>query len=80
MRVTVGTIVGLLAAGPSALLALTAASGPSVLQVRTQDVRPEAIGALIVAALGEHEGALQRGALLSVDREQARVRLLPLAR
>jgi predicted nuclease of predicted toxin-antitoxin system len=64
----------------SAILAATTASGPSVVQVRTQDVRPAAIGKLIVAVLGEHEEALQRGALLSVDQERARVRLLPLAR
>jgi predicted nuclease of predicted toxin-antitoxin system len=64
----------------SALLAATRASGPSVLQVRTQDVLPSAIGELVVRVLGEHADALAKGAILTVDLLGARVRSLPIER
>jgi predicted nuclease of predicted toxin-antitoxin system len=64
----------------SALLAATRASGPSVLQVRTQDVLPAAIGELVVRVLGEHADALAKGAILTVDLLGARVRSLPIER
>ena len=60
------------------LLALTRDSGPSVLQVRTQNVLPDAIGALGTAVLQECHGALLEGALVSVDERTARVRVLPI--
>ncbi len=60
-----------------ALLALTHATGPSVLQVRGQDVLPEDIGPLVVAALRQHEAALAAGALVVVDLKKSRVRVLP---
>ena len=61
-----------------ALLAMTHATGPSVVQVRTQDVLPEAIEALIVKVLTDYRDALQRGAIVSVDQVLARVRILPI--
>src|SRR5579864_2227086 len=61
------------------LLALTRASGPSVLQVRTQNVLPEAIGDLVIGVFNEHRELLERGALVTVDQRQARVRILPIA-
>jgi len=63
-----------------AILAASGANAPSVIQVRTQDVLPERIGATIVTALREHAGALESGALLSVDGWRSRVRILPLNR
>ena len=63
-----------------AILAASGANAPSVIQVRTQDVLPERIGATIVAALREHAGALESGALLSIDGWRPRVRILPLNR
>jgi predicted nuclease of predicted toxin-antitoxin system len=59
-------------------LALTHASGPSVLQVRGQDVLPEDIGPVVIAALHQHEAALAAGALVVVDPKKCRVRVLPL--
>jgi predicted nuclease of predicted toxin-antitoxin system len=59
-------------------LALTHAKGPSVLQVRGQAVLPEDIGAVVVSALQQHEGALAAGALVVVDLRKSRVRVLPL--
>jgi predicted nuclease of predicted toxin-antitoxin system len=58
-------------------LALTHATGPSVLQVRGQDVLPEDIGAVVIAALRQHEAALAAGALVVVDSKKSRVRVLP---
>jgi predicted nuclease of predicted toxin-antitoxin system len=60
------------------LLALTRAGSPSVIQVRTQDVTPAAIGALVVNALRQFEGPLEKRALIVLDEARARARILPL--
>jgi predicted nuclease of predicted toxin-antitoxin system len=60
------------------ILALTRMAGPSVLQVRSQDVLPDRIGNLVVAALRQHEAALKTGALVVVDAKRSRARSLPL--
>ncbi len=60
------------------LLALTRAGSPSVIQVRTQDVTPVAIGALVVNALRQFEDPLEKGALTVLDEARARARILPL--
>lgn len=60
------------------MLALTNATGPSVLQVRGQDVLPEDIGPVVIAALRQHDAALASGALVVVDSKKSRVRVLPL--
>jgi predicted nuclease of predicted toxin-antitoxin system len=62
----------------SALLANTEALGPSVIQVRTQDVLPDAIGTDVVRVLQEHQAALDRGAIVTIDELNARVRVLPI--
>jgi predicted nuclease of predicted toxin-antitoxin system len=59
------------------LLALTRAESPSVIQVRTQDVFPEGLGGRLIKVLREHESVLEKGALLTVDEEKSRVRILP---
>lgn len=59
-------------------LALTNADGPSVIQVRAQDVFPEHLGRFMLAALRQHEGLLEKGALIVVDEYTSRVRILPL--
>ena len=61
-----------------AMLALTHAAGPSVLQVRGQNVLPEDMGPLVIAALRQHDAALATGALVVVDEKKSRVRVLPL--
>ena len=60
------------------MLALTHATGPSVLQVRGQNVLPEDIGPVVIAALRQHDDALAAGALVVVDLKKSRVRVLPL--
>jgi predicted nuclease of predicted toxin-antitoxin system len=57
---------------------LTHATGPSVIQVRAQDVLPSHIGSLVVAALYQHETDLASGALVVVDESRSRVRVLAL--
>jgi len=59
------------------LLALTRAENPSVIQVRTQDIFPEVLGDRLVKVLREHQSALEKGALLTVDEGKSRVRILP---
>ncbi len=62
----------------SRILALTSASGPSVLQVRTEDVLPSAIGNLVARVLRQHANALQDGAIVVVDAATSRARILPI--
>ena len=62
-----------------ALLASTEAEGPSVIQVRTQNLTPEHLKALVVDTLRRYEALLASGALIVVDEARARVRMLPLA-
>ena len=60
------------------LLALSRAKGPSVIQVRGQDVTPAAISKFVIRALAQFEKQLTQGALVVVDETSRRVRLLPL--
>src|SRR4051812_45118175 len=55
-------------------LALTHDDGPSVLQVRTKDVLPDAIEEIVVAAFRQHDADLVSGALVVVDESKRRVR------
>ena len=59
------------------LLATTRAQGPSVIQVRTQDVMPQNLGSRLVEILRQHESVLESGALITVDEVRARMRILP---
>ena len=63
-----------------AMLAATQAKGPSVVQVRTQDVRPHILSPLLIPSLRQYRNELEAGALLIVDEARSRVRLLPLSR
>jgi predicted nuclease of predicted toxin-antitoxin system len=62
----------------STLLALTHSSGPSVLQIRAEDVLPENLKNVVFAALRDHERDLAAGAIVVVDESRARVRVLPI--
>ena len=48
----------------SALLAAGGQDSPSVIQVRSQDVMPEAIGADVVGVLRQHADQLHAGAII----------------
>lgn len=60
-----------------AILAASDAGGPSVVQVRAQDVTPRALSATLIRLLRQHGDALNVGALISLDEASARVRILP---
>jgi predicted nuclease of predicted toxin-antitoxin system len=60
------------------ILALTHATGPSVIQIRGQDVMVDRMGSLVIAALAQHSAESAQGALLVVDQARRRVRILPL--
>lgn len=62
----------------SAILAATHGDKPSVVQIRSENLSPDAIGREIIAALRQMETELTHGALLSVDPNRTRLRLLPL--
>ena len=63
-----------------ALLAASQASGPSVVQLRTEDVMPRALALLLVKTLTAFETEIESGALIVVNEARARVRILPLSR
>ncbi len=60
------------------LLAATGAEGPSVFQIRTQDVTPSAQQKAVLAALARFKTLLEEGALITLDEARSRVRVLPL--
>ena len=60
------------------LLALTQAENPSVIQVRTQDVTPHYLEAMVISALNEYGSLLEAGTLIVLDEGKSRVRILPL--
>jgi predicted nuclease of predicted toxin-antitoxin system len=60
-----------------ALLAASCAAGPSVIQVRTQNIVPEVIGSLVLNAIRKFEKELLQGALITIDPYRSRVRILP---
>lgn len=62
----------------SAILAMTFATGPSVIQVRADDVLPDHLGPLLIEAIRTHEAALIKGAVVVVDEIRSRARILPL--
>ena len=60
------------------LLAVEKTAGPSVIQVRAQDVLPSAIGEIVLRAIEAAEAYLEAGALVTVDPSRHRIRLLPI--
>jgi predicted nuclease of predicted toxin-antitoxin system len=63
-----------------AILAATEAEGPSVIQIRAQDISPGHAKSLLLNIINQFAENLLQGALISVDEEKSRVRLLPLRR
>lgn len=64
----------------SALIALAGSNGPSILQIRTQNVLPEDIGDRVVAVLNEHAESFIQGSIVTVVEHASRVRVLPIMR
>jgi len=62
----------------SAILAATHGTEPSVVQIRSESLNPDTIGAQVVSAVRQIDQQLQSGALVSVEPHRTKVRLLPL--
>ena len=60
------------------ILAATATTAPSVIQVRTQDTFPDRLSTMVINALKQFESQLINGALLTIDENKSRVRILPI--
>ena len=60
------------------ILSATGSTKPSVIQVRTQDVTPNHLGKMVLAALKQFEEVLLQGALITIEDEKFRARILPL--
>ena len=60
------------------MLALTHEVGPSVIQVRAENILPDHLAYSVIAALNQHESDLSSGALVVVDENRSRVRVLPI--
>lgn len=61
-----------------AILALTHASGPSVLQIRTRKVLPKHISAKTISVIRCYKTELNSGAIVVIDDSKSRVRILPI--
>ncbi|WP_347265197.1 DUF5615 family PIN-like protein [Nitrobacter sp.] len=62
----------------STILAATGRRKPSVIQIRADLLTPTAIGSALLRAIAQTERELAEGALVSIDPQRARVRILPL--
>ncbi len=60
-----------------AILAATQGEKPSVVQIRSDNVSPDAIGSTVLAALRQMTVESETGAPLTVDPIRTRIRLLP---
>ncbi len=62
----------------SAILAATQRRSPSVILVRSGSLALETVGGAVLAAIRQARVELIGGAIISVDAEKARIRMLPL--
>ena len=73
-----GRIIVTLDADFHALLALASARTPSVVRIRIEGLRDEALAALILRVVAVSDADLQRGSAVTVTVTSIRVRTLPL--
>ena len=59
-------------------LALTKAEKPSVIQVRTQNVTVAHLSKMVISSIETYADLLLKGALLVLDEDKKRIRILPL--
>jgi predicted nuclease of predicted toxin-antitoxin system len=62
----------------SAILAVTHGNKPSVVQIRSEDLNLAKIGKQVVAAIVQMKAELEQGALLTIEPDRTRLRILPL--
>jgi predicted nuclease of predicted toxin-antitoxin system len=61
----------------SAILVSTRASGPSVIQIRAEDTRPEAHLDRVAEALIKYSAAIEQGTIITIDPNKTRMHILP---
>jgi len=59
-------------------LALSKAEKPSVIQVRTQNVTIAHLSKMVISSLVTYTDLLKKGALIVLDEDKKRIRILPL--
>ncbi len=57
---------------------LASQAGLALIQIRSQDVLPEAVGEIVLRAIRAAQSHLEIGALVTVDPVRHRIRLLPI--
>jgi predicted nuclease of predicted toxin-antitoxin system len=62
------------------IIAATNAEYPSVIQIRTLNVDPADLGNFMLSMLEQFRSQLEQGALIGVDKNKLRARILPLKR
>jgi predicted nuclease of predicted toxin-antitoxin system len=60
------------------LLAHSRHNGPSVVQIRTQDLAPAVLAPVLARALFQFETVLAEGAVVTILPDRSKVRILPL--
>ena len=75
---TEGRVVVTLDADFHTLLALDAATSPSVIRIRIERLRAQAVTKLLLAVVAECQRELEQGAAVTVEPSRIRIRLLPL--
>jgi len=60
------------------LLAAHKFRGPSVIQIRTQEVLPSKIGPVVMRAIRASSTLLEEGAIVTIEPARNRIRILPL--
>jgi predicted nuclease of predicted toxin-antitoxin system len=73
-----GLIVVTLDADFHSLLALTEAISPSVIRIRIERLRAQALTNLLITVIQECHSELQKGCAISVELNRIRIRQLPL--
>ena len=63
----------------SAILVSTRANGPSVIQIRAKDTRPEAHLSRVAVNLLKFSAAIEQGAVINIDPVKTRLHILPFA-
>jgi predicted nuclease of predicted toxin-antitoxin system len=61
----------------STILATTGAVGPSVIQIRAEDTRPEAYLDLVANAILKNTAAIEQGAVITINPVKTRLHILP---
>ena len=71
-------IIATLDADFHTLLALETATNPSVIRIRMESLRAQALTELLLKVISECAAELQQGAAVTVEPSRIRIRLLPL--